>query len=106
MASKYPTAQLVGVMLQQDVNGRYYAEKSSLYLADFHSWRIGKHTKGKLREPGQIFLTEQNMAVVLVEIKPLSFKDRHEYTVMGRFTGTALPNDQFNIILKNYLNLE
>lgn len=106
MASKYATAQLIGVMLKQDVNGQYHVENTALQLADFHSWRIGKHTKGKLRAPGQIFLTEQNMAVALIESKSLSFKNRHEYTVMGRFTNEVLPDDQFNVILQKYLHLK
>ncbi|AEJ22989.1 hypothetical protein PAF15_00350 [Weissella koreensis] len=106
MASKYSTAELVGVMLKQDLNGQYHVENTALQLADFHSWRVGKHTKGKLRGPGQIFLTEQNMAVALVEVKSLSFKNRHDFTVMGRFTNETLPDEQFNAALQKYLSLE
>lgn len=85
MADKYPTIELVGVVLEQTNSGQYVPKEATLSIADFHSWRIGKHTKGKLAQPGQIFLTENNQLVGLVATKPLAFKNRHEITPMGRF---------------------
>ena len=70
MASKYPTAELVGVVMTQTNSGQYEPKETQLDMNAFHSWRIGKHTKGKLQEPGQLFLTENNLVVMLVAIKP------------------------------------
>ncbi|MBS9334794.1 hypothetical protein LQZ24_01910 [Fructobacillus sp. M1-13] len=84
--SKYETAILIGQPLTEDASGKLFVaegEKS-------HPWRIGKHTKGKLLGPGQVFLTEQNQKVRLAKVEPLSFKDRHDYQPMGRFTKEML----------------
>lgn len=79
---KYDTAILNGLPVREDASGKAVVEEG----AKVHHWRIGKHTKGKLGKPGQIFLTEQNQKVVLVSVEKLAFKDRHDYTPMGRFT--------------------
>ncbi|KRN31207.1 DUF7671 family protein [Weissella halotolerans] len=55
MASKYKTAELVGVVLEQTNSGRYQPKDQPLTPTSFHSWRIGKHTRGQLLEPGQLF---------------------------------------------------
>lgn len=89
MANKYPTAELVGAVMAQTNSGQYEPKETQLDMNAFHSWRIGKHTKGKLQEPGQLFLTENNLVVMLVAIKPLAFKNRHDITPMARFLTTS-----------------
>lgn len=83
---KYDTAILYGQPLTEDASGKLYVAEGEKE----HPWRIGKHTKGKLIGPGQVFLTEQNQKVRLVKTAPLSFKERHDYQPMGRFTKDVL----------------
>ncbi|MBS9337406.1 DUF7671 family protein [Fructobacillus parabroussonetiae] len=84
---KYATCRLYGQPLKEDASGNLFVEAGE----KTHPWRIGKHTKGKLIGPGQVFLTEQNQKILLVETAPLAFKDRHDYQPMGRFTKDLLP---------------
>ncbi|GAP00200.1 DUF7671 family protein [Fructobacillus ficulneus] len=81
-SNQYDTLILYGLMLTENKSGQYEVKKG----AQPHPWRIGKHTKGQVKGPGQIFLTEQNQRVALVETAPLPFKKRHDYQPMGRFT--------------------
>lgn len=84
---KYETAILFGKPLQEDASGQLFVEPNE----KVHPWRIGKHTKGKLIGPGQVFLTEQNQKVLIVRVEALAFKNRHDYQPMGRFTKVVLP---------------
>ena len=43
-----------------------------------HTWRIGKHTRGKFQRPGQLLLTENNLTVMIVKAEPMAFKNRHD----------------------------
>jgi len=95
MASKYPTLELVGIVLTPTNNGGF-APKEPISV---HSWRIGKHTKGKFNAPGQLFLTENQQTVVIVETRPLKFNLRHDITPMSRFLTTTLDADTFKMIL-------
>ena len=95
MASKYPTLELVGIVVAPTNNGSFVPKDP---IAT-HSWRIGKHTKGKFKAPGQLFLTENQQTVVIVETRPLKFNARHEITPMSRFLTTELDSDTFNILL-------
>jgi hypothetical protein len=102
MADKYPTARLTGVVMTQTNNGTYEPQNSPLTSADFHSWRIGKHTKGKLGQPGQLFLTENNLTVMLVRSEKLAFKDRHEITPMARFMSVNVSDEILHAVLNDY----
>ncbi len=89
MVQKYPTAELVGLVLTQTVNGEYVPKMP----VSRHSWRIGKHTKGKLdksNQRGQLFFTEKNMPVALLEVRPLAFTDRHDFQPIARFTNKQI----------------
>ncbi|CAK1239370.1 hypothetical protein R53140_OCIKHKEL_00832 [Fructobacillus fructosus] len=79
---KYETAILTGCLLEEDASGHLLVKDRQ----QEHDWRIGKHTKGQLLGPGQIFLTEKNQKVLLTRVTPLSFKDRHDFQPIGRFT--------------------
>ncbi|MBC6498335.1 hypothetical protein H7R52_03570 [Weissella confusa] len=50
----------------------------------------------------QLFLTENNLTVMLVETKKLAFKDRHEITPMGRFMTTSASDDVVATVLAQY----
>lgn len=102
MADKYPTAELIGVVMTQSNSGDFEPKENPLTPADFHSWRIGKHTKGKLGKPGQLLLTENNLTVMLVETKKLAFKDRHAITPMGRFMMTTVSDEVVTSVLAQY----
>ncbi|CAK8054059.1 DUF7671 family protein [Eupransor demetentiae] len=84
---KYETACFIGVPVQQNASGAYQITAD----AKPHTWRTGKHTKGKFKELGQIFLTENQQAIAVVKTTPLAFKDRHEYQPLGRWTTAYLP---------------
>jgi len=102
MADKYPTARLIGVVMTQTNNGTYEPQNTPLTAADFHSWRIGKHTKGKLGQPGQLFLTENNLTVMLVRSETLAFKERHDVTPMARFMSVNVSADILQAVLTQY----
>ncbi|MCK8627259.1 DUF7671 family protein [Fructobacillus cardui] len=85
-SNQYPTEILYGVMVSEGKSGDYQVKDGQ----KLHPWRIGKHTKGKVVGPGQIFLTEQNQKVVLIKTAPLAFKNRHHYQPMGRFTSETM----------------
>lgn len=102
MASKYKTAELVGVVLEQTNSGRYQPKDQPLTPTSFHSWRIGKHTRGQLLEPGQLFLTENGFTVTLVAVKDLSIRERHQFAPIARFLKTTLPQDQLTAIVSAY----
>jgi len=91
MATKYPTLELIGVVVSPTNNGGF-TPKTPITT---HSWRIGKHTKGKFKNLGQLFLTENQQTVVIVETKDLKFNARHEITPMSRFLTTSLDSNQF-----------
>ncbi|WP_373751586.1 DUF7671 family protein [Weissella soli] len=104
MADKYPTAELIGVVMTQNNSGQYEPQNTPLTPADYHSWRIGKHTKGKLGQPGQLFLTENNLIVMLVAVHKLRFQDRHAISPMGRFLSESVPAAQATAIITHYTN--
>lgn len=105
MADKYKTAKLYGVVMVQTNSGTFEPKNSELTAADFHIWRIGKHTKGKLGKPGQLFLTENNLTVMLVATEKLAFKDRHEITPMARFLTTNVTDEVLELILKQFTDV-
>lgn len=102
MVDKYKTASLVGLVVQQDNTGNFVPSKTELTASDFHTWRIGKHTKGRLAGPGQLFLTENNLTVVLLASQDLPFKQRHDFVPMGRFLPHKVATDVLENILENY----
>lgn len=106
MADKYPTMELIGVVMTQTNSGSFKPKEQSLTAADFHSWRIGKHTKGKMGQPGQLFLTENNLTVMLVATRKLDFKKRHEFTPMGRFLTSSADAETTVSILTTFDNLD
>ncbi|MBT9672136.1 hypothetical protein GPK34_08845 [Secundilactobacillus kimchicus] len=82
--TKYDVTQYIGVPVEQDATGRYVIKNAE--EIQLHSWRTGKHTKGRYTKLGQVFLTENNLTVAVVATAPVAFKDRHDFTPLQRFT--------------------
>lgn len=83
--AKYEVLRFVGVPVITDASGNYQIKRDSNGGAKLHQWRIGKHTNGKYRGIGQVFLTENNMRVAIIESYEVPFKKRHNFTPMDRF---------------------
>lgn len=98
MKGKYEVIQFVGVPLEMDDSGNYQIKLDNRGNYKTHDWRIGKHTKGKFQGIGQVFITENNLPVAIVKAIPLSFKERHAYTPMQRFTNQFIDEKVLNQI--------
>ncbi|WP_268913429.1 hypothetical protein [Lentilactobacillus sp. SPB1-3] len=90
MKNQYEVFQYIGVPVTTDDSGKYVIKRDDSGEFKLHSWRTGKHTKGKPKGIGQIFITENNMLVAVVKSIPVKFKDRHDYTPLQRFTSEFL----------------
>lgn len=45
---KYPVEEYIGVPVEQDDSGQYVIRDEASF--QLHSWRTGRHTKGKLKK--------------------------------------------------------
>ena len=79
---KYETHLFTGIVVEQDLSGNYVPKDG----ATLHRWRTGKHTKGKYKHTGQVFLTENNQSVAVLSQEKLSFNKRHDYVPLQRWT--------------------
>ncbi len=66
--AKYPVSEYVGVPVEQDQSGQYVIKDQTDF--QLHSWRTGRHTKGKFKQLGQVFLTENGLSVAVVATHP------------------------------------
>jgi hypothetical protein len=96
MKGKYEVNQYIGVPLETDDSGNYQIKMDESGDFKLHSWRTGKHTKGKFKKVGQIFITENNLMVGIIKAIPVAFKDRHDYTPLQRFTSEYVSDDVLN----------
>ncbi|EEI19735.1 MAG: hypothetical protein LKJ64_03800 [Lentilactobacillus buchneri] len=96
MKGKYEVNQYIGAPLETDDSGHYKIKYDENGHFKLHSWRTGKHTKGKFKKLGQIFMTENNMMVVIVKAIPVAFKDRHTFTPLQRFTTEFVSDSVLN----------
>lgn len=83
--AKYETHRYVGIPVVEDDNGGYQFKRDADGDVKVHTWRIGKHTKGKFTQPGQLMMTENHLMVMILEELPLAFKNRHSVVPMQRF---------------------
>lgn len=86
MKAKYDVNQYVGVPVQANASGTYEIKREPDGDFKLHSWRTGRHSKGKYRGVGQIFLTENHLKVAVIAAYPVAYKERHDYTPMQRLT--------------------
>ena len=90
---KYEVLKFTCIPVETDADGKYQLKLDSAGNAKLHVWRIGKHTKGKYQDPGQLLMTENNLTAVILVAEPLAFKDRHSETPMQRFLTTRVDDD-------------
>jgi len=86
MKAKYDVNQYVGVPVAANASGQYEIKREPDGDFKLHSWRTGRHSKGKYRGVGQIFLTENGLKVAVIAAYPVAYKDRHGFTPMQRLT--------------------
>lgn len=89
--AKYPVEEYIGVPVEQDDSGQYIVKDAA--TTQLHSWRTGRHTKGKFKGVGQVFLTENHLSVAVIETRPVAYKDRHAITPMSRFTSEFVSDE-------------
>ncbi|AKP65022.1 hypothetical protein FC99_GL001294 [Levilactobacillus koreensis JCM 16448] len=86
MKAKYDVNQYIGVPVAAKASGQYEIKREPDGDFKLHSWRTGRHSKGKYKGLGQIFLTENSLKVAVVAAYPVAYKDRHDFTPMQRLT--------------------
>lgn len=88
--NQYEVQRFYGVLVEADANGTYQLKLDPHGEFKVHTWRTGKHTKGKFTGVGQLMLTENNLPVVILKAEPMAFKDRHTETPLQRFLTVAV----------------
>lgn len=91
--NQYDVLKFYGLPVEMDNSGKYRIKLDYDGFAKIHTWRIGKHTKGKFTHPGQLMLTENNLTVLILKAEPMAFKDRHSETPMQRFLTVEVTPD-------------
>lgn len=97
MKGKYAVNQYIGVPVVTNASGQYEIKREPDGDFKLHSWRTGKHSKGKYQGVGQIFLTENNLKVAVVAASPVPFKERHQFTPMQRLTSEFVGPDVLDL---------
>lgn len=93
---KYDVQKFTGIPVEADADGKYQLKVDQNGDAKLHTWRTGKHTKGKYQGPGQLMLTENNLPVVILAAEPMAFKNRHSETPLQRFLTVKVEDDVLN----------
>lgn len=93
MKNKYEVYRYVGLPVVSDNSGDYMFKLDDQGNVRPHAWRTGKHTKGKFSRVGQLFLTENNLLVAVLQVEPMAFKDRHSEVPLQRFTTEFISDD-------------
>lgn len=88
--------KFTGIPVEADADGKYQLKVDQNGDAKLHTWRTGKHTKGKYQGPGQLMLTENNLPVVILAAEPMAFKNRHSETPLQRFLTVKVEDDVLN----------
>lgn len=90
---KYDVQKFTGIPVETDADGKYQLKVDQNGDARLHTWRTGKHTRGKYQGPGQLMLTENNLPVVILAAEPMAFKNRHSETPLQRFLTVKVEDD-------------
>ncbi|KRM25583.1 MULTISPECIES: DUF7671 family protein [Limosilactobacillus] len=93
---KYDVQKFTGIPVETDADGKYQLKVDQNGDAKLHTWRTGKHTKGKYQGPGQLMLAENNLPVVILAAEPMAFKNRHSETPLQRFLTVKVEDDVLN----------
>lgn len=91
---KYSVNKYYGIPVDDDGSGGFKFRKDSDGKIKIHTWRTGKHTRGKYIKPGQLLLTENNMMVAIIAAEPMAFKNRHCQTPCARMLKVFITDDQ------------
>ncbi|ATU70869.1 hypothetical protein CT113_11255 [Levilactobacillus brevis] len=103
MKAKYEVNQYIGVPVQANASGVYEIKREPDGDFKLHSWRTGRHSKGKFTGVGQIFLTENQLKVAVVAASPVAYKERHNFTPMQRLTSERV-SDELIQMAQTHLN--
>lgn len=103
MKAKYEVNQYIGVPVQANASGVYEIKREPDGDFKLHSWRTGRHSKGKFTGGGQIFLTENHLKVAVVAASPVAYKERHNFTPMQRLTSERV-SDELIQMAQTHLN--
>lgn len=82
--NQYEVQKFYGLPVENDSSGNWQLHRGSDGSIKIHTWRIGKHTRGQFKRPGQLLLTENNLTVMIIKAEPMAFKDRHSETPCQR----------------------
>ncbi|PWG00138.1 DUF7671 family protein [Levilactobacillus bambusae] len=104
MKAKYVVQQYIGVPVEPDSSGNYQIKREPGGDFKLHSWRTGRHTRGKYRGIGQVFMTENNLMVAVVAAKSVAYKDRHDFTPMQRFTSEFVAQEVLDVAIRKLLD--
>lgn len=91
---KYPVNKYYGIPVEDDGSGGFKFKTDSSGQIKIHTWRTGKHTRGKYLRPGQLLLTENNLMVAIVAAEPMAFKIRHSETPCARMLKAFITDEQ------------
>ncbi|WP_251545867.1 DUF7671 family protein [Limosilactobacillus caecicola] len=91
--NQYAVQKFYGLPVENNNSGGYELKVGSDGEAKIHTWRTGKHTKGKYRHPGQLLLTENNLMVMIIATERMAFKDRHSEVPCQRFLTATVDAD-------------
>lgn len=97
---QYEVHRYTGLPVEMDNSGNYQFKRDANGEAKFHTWRTGKHTKGKYKQLGQLLLTENNLMVAILKVEKMAFKDRHSEVPLQRFTTEFMDDAQVEAGLK------
>jgi hypothetical protein len=98
MKDKYPVTRYYGVPVTLDNSGNYQFKPE----IKIHTWRNGKHTKGKFQRLGQLFLTENNLLVAIIATEKMSFSARHGVVAFERFTKEFISDAMLTTAIANF----
>ena len=64
--NQYPVQKFTGIPVEPDAGGKYQLKVDQHGAVKLHTWRTGKHTKGKYQGPGQVTddVLQQGLAVL------------------------------------------
>lgn len=94
---KYPVNKYYGIPVEDNGSGGFQFKSDSSGDIKIHTWRTGKHTRGKYQRPGQLLLTENNLMVAIIAAEPMAFKNRHSETPCARMLTAFITDKQLEL---------
>lgn len=91
---KYPVNKYYGLPVEDDGSGGFRFKGDANGQLKIHTWRTGKHTRGKYQRPGQLLLTENNLMVAIIAAEKMPFNHRHSETPCARMLSAYITDEQ------------